>query len=91
MINWESCILGIVRDESFLAKLEGTEVDGGVRKHADESHGETAVGGADESFFSHLLEGGDDELVAAEAVLFDVTLHAELEGVEWIDAESADN
>lgn len=79
---------GVVGDEGRFQELEGAEVDRGVGEHADETHGEAAVGRAQPAFAEHLLRGGDDERVASEPVGFDVALHAELQCVEGIDTES---
>lgn len=64
-----------VRDE-LLKILESGEVDSAVGKHANKTHGEAAIEGADARRAPHLTGGSKDERVAVEAAFNGFALHA---------------
>lgn len=87
MIDWETCGFGIIGDEGLLAELERSKVKRGVWEHAAETHGESAVRGADKPLLVHLLGRLEDKLVATRSFLRYIALHAELECIERVNAQ----
>ena len=66
---------GVTVDEILFTVFEGGKVDSGVREHANESHGEATVEGADTGCSPHLDGGGGYERVAVEATFDSFALH----------------
>ena len=54
------------RDELFEV-FEGSEVDGAVGEHPDQTHGKATVKGTNACGFPHLASGGEDEGIAVKA------------------------
>lgn len=62
-------------DEVLLGVLEGSEINGRVGEHADETHWETAVEGADAGGLPHLDGGSRYQSVTMEAAFDSLALH----------------
>ncbi|EEY17895.1 conserved hypothetical protein [Verticillium alfalfae VaMs.102] len=65
----DALVLGGVLFVRRLEELERAHVDGAVREHADQAHGDAAVGGAEAACEPHLLGRVNDESVACQAAL----------------------
>lgn len=59
-----------------LEVLEGSEIDGAVRKHANETHGEAAVKGANTTGSPHLASSGGDQGIAVKTTFGSLILDA---------------
>lgn len=90
VVLWQAKLLGIVLDDQGLAALEGAQIDSRVWEHAAQSHCKTTVAGVSEALSPHLVESLCDQLIAAQTVGLDIALHAELQGVNWVDNEPVD-
>ena len=77
----------IPRRHLALEVLEGAQVDGRVREHADQAHRQAAVEGARARLRPHLARRLQDQLVAVCAAGHRLALHSKFERVERIDEE----
>ncbi len=78
------------RDASFEV-LERAEVDGGVREHAYEAHGQAAVVGADAVSGPELCGRREDQFTALGPAGDDLALGLEFQGVDRVDGELGDD
>lgn len=80
---WHSIFLvasqyfSIVAHKTSLQEFESAEINGRIRKHADETHCQATIRCAPGPLCIHLLGGLDDELVARGTSSNGFTLHAE--------------
>ena len=58
----------------LLKVLEGSEIDGAVRKHANEAHRKAAVEGANATGSPHLASSGKDQGIAVKATFDSLVL-----------------
>lgn len=71
-----------------LQKLEGSHVDGAIREHTDEAHGDTPVSSAENAILHHILRSLHKQSIAGQPTFYGLALKSELQSVEGIDAES---
>lgn len=60
--------------DDLLKVLEGSEVDGAVWKHANETHGKTTVEGANATGSPHLASSGGDQGIAVQSTFSSLIL-----------------
>ena len=70
------CYAPFAPGDDLLEVLEGSEVDGAVWKHANETHGKATVEGANATGSPHLASSGGDQGIAVKTTLGSLILDA---------------
>lgn len=71
-----------------LQKFESAHIDGTVREHADETHGDSPIGSAEYAILDHIPRSLHEQGIACQPAFYGLALKPELQSVEWIHAES---